>query len=94
MVSTVIITLRCKAPETNGLTALVTEALREYLEHLDNGLAGNEQQEAFVSGNGIEVTITAAHSPVADIPKQKPVCRIYQSERSDEYIEFSPPGWP
>lgn len=73
--STVVIVLRNSLLDDGDLLcAVVARTLREYLEMLECGRGGNEQQETFVSGNGTEVSVMAVSSAVVGIPREEPLC--------------------
>jgi hypothetical protein len=86
MVSTVVITLKnSRLDGSDLLTSAITQTLREYLEFVDCGQAGNEQQEMYVSTNGTEMFVTAVTSPVADIPHVRPLCLVRRVDVGREH---------
>lgn len=66
-ISTVVIVLRNSTlNDRDQLCASVSRSLREYLDLVDSGRAGNERQERYVSPNGTEISVMAVSSPVFD----------------------------
>lgn len=76
MVSTVVIVLRNETLDyRDSLASAVSQSLREYLDFVDSGHAGNEKQERYISSNGTEISVMAVSSPVFDTPCAKPGVR-------------------
>lgn len=74
-VSTVVIVLRNSTlNDRDSLAHAVSQSLREYLNLVDSGQAGNERQERYASPNGTEISVTAVSSPVFDTPQPKHSC--------------------
>ncbi len=75
MTSTVVIMLKnTRLNDSDLLSSAISQTLREYLEFVDSGQAGNEPQERYTCANGTEVLVIAVSSRVTDIPHSKPLC--------------------
>lgn len=75
MTSTVVITLKNSSlNDRDLLSPVISQTLREYLEFVGCGKAGNDAQEQFTSANGTEVFVSVVSSPVVDIPQTVHSC--------------------
>jgi hypothetical protein len=86
MTSTVVIMLKSsRLNDRDLLSSAISQTLREYLEFVDCGQAGNEPQETYVGKNGTEMYVSAVSSPVADIPHAKPLCSVRRVDADREH---------